>query len=287
MIGERRAEYAGFGTRELFVDGAGPTLVLIHGFAQPAPCWRAVLERAERAGHRAVAVDLPGFGDADPLSAGPRLPQLVNFLRAVITAHGAAAPVVVVGNSLGASTAVRLLDAEPDLPVRGLVALSTATDKWTALVRAAMLNRGRMLVLIGALRLPAMLVGHGAHRVGARLLYGDYRLADAAAVALLAEPLGSPRIRRDLAMLSGQLVTEVAEVATARDLAYPTVFVHGTRDKLVSVAASRNLHAANQGSRLEVLEGVGHCPHLDAPDRIAELAFELTGRAARDQTETA
>lgn len=286
MIGERRAEYAGVGTRELYVSGAGPTLVLVHGFGHPAPCWRPVLQRCAAAGQAAIAVDLPGFGHAEPPSTGPFLPQLVRFLRAVVTTHGASIPVVLVANSLGASSAVRLLDTEPGLPVRGLVALNTATDQWTALMKAGMIRRGRTLAGLAGLPLPAAILGRGANIVGARLLYGDYRLADAATVALLTDQLSSRRVRRDLAALGGPLMVEVAVVATAHDITYPTVFVHGTRDRLVAVAASKRLHAANPASRLELLDGIGHCPHLDAPDRITTLALQLAGAAGGTRTGT-
>lgn len=286
MIGERRATYAGVGTRELYVDGAGPTLVLVHGFGHPAPCWRPVLQRCAAAGQAAIAVDLPGFGDADAASPGPFLPQLVRFLRAVVTTHGAGTPVVLVANSLGASSAVRLLDTESDLPVCGLVALNTATDQWTPLMKAAMIRRGRTLAGLAGLPLRGAIFGRGANIVGARLLYGDYRLADAAAVALLTDQLSSRQVRRDLAALGGPLMFEVAVVATAHDITYPTVFVHGTRDKLVAVAASKHLHAANPASRLELLDGIGHCPHLDAPDRITALALELAGAAGGIRTGT-
>lgn len=286
MIGERRAEYAGVGTRELYVDGTGPTLVLVHGFGHPAPSWHPVLQRCAAAGQAAIAVDLPGFGDADPPSSGPFLPQLVRFLRAVVTTHGVGTPVVLVANSLGASGAVRLLDTESDLPVCGLVALSTATDQWTPLMKAAMMRRGRTLAALAKLPLPRAFFGRGANIVGARLLYGDYRLADPAAVALLTDQLSSLRERRELAALGGQLLSEVAVVATAHDITYPTVFVHGTRDKLVEVAASKHLHAANPRSRLELLDGIGHCPQLDAPDRITDLALQLAGAAGGTRTGT-
>lgn len=204
-----------------------------------------------------------------------------------MTTHGAVTPVVLVGNSLGASTAVRLLDTEPDLPVRGLVALDTATDQWTLLVKAGMLCRGRTLAGVAGLPLPRAVFGIGANSIGARLLYGDYRLADPAVVALLTDQLGSRRVRRHLATLGGQLLREVAVVATAHDITCPTVFVHGTRDKLVAVAASKHLHAANPVSRLELLDGIGHCPQLDAPDRITDLALQLAGAAGGTCTGTA
>ncbi|OMC31215.1 hypothetical protein A5740_15380 [Mycobacterium sp. GA-1841] len=284
MIGERRAEYAGVGTRELYVDGAGPTLVLVHGFGHPAPCWRPVLQRCAAAGQAAIAVDLPGFGQADPPSTGPFLPQLVRFLRAVVTTHGIGTPVVLVGNSLGASAAVRLLDTESGLPVRGLLALDTATDRWTPLMKAGMTCRGRTLAALARLPIPGAIFGQSAKVVGAQLLYGDYRLADPAVVALLTDQLSSRRVRSDFAVLGGRLMVEVAVVATAHDIAYPTVFVHGTRDKLVAVAASKRLHAANPQSRLELLDGVGHCPQLDAPDHITALALQLAGAVGGTRT---
>lgn len=65
MITQARASYAGVGTRTLTVTGRGTPVVLLHGFADSADTWRGVLTRLEAAGRPAVAVDLPGFGQAD------------------------------------------------------------------------------------------------------------------------------------------------------------------------------------------------------------------------------
>jgi len=66
---EHRLELAGFETRALELEGSGPPLVLLHGFADSADTWRTLLDRLGRADRRAVAVDLPGFGTADRLHA--------------------------------------------------------------------------------------------------------------------------------------------------------------------------------------------------------------------------
>jgi len=277
VIGERRAGYAGYRTRELFVEGAGPKLVLVHGFGHPAPCWRPVLERCARAHRPAVAIDLPGFGLADPLAPGPALPQLVRFLEAVVTAQGASAPVVLVGNSLGAATAVRMLDTVPGLPVRGLVALDIATDQWTPLVKTLLVADGRAFTAAAGLPLPRLLQGSASRRLVARLLYGDPRAADPAMVRMLADQFSTRTGRRELARLATRLKAEVSAAARTGDIACPTIVVHGRRDLVVAPAASRNLHAATPGSRLVLLDGIGHCPHLDAPDDIVALATELAG----------
>ncbi|MEV0251767.1 alpha/beta hydrolase [Nocardia sp. NPDC050712] len=287
MPRERRAVYAGYRTRELYVQGAGPTLVLVHGFGTPAPCWQPVLARCEQAGQPAVAVDLPGFGAADPLAAGPRLPQLVRFLADVVARHGAATPVVLVGNSLGAATCVRLLDTVPGLPVGGLLALGTATDQWTPLVRAALIGRGRPLAALAALPLPLprAVRDRVAVRLVGRVLYGRSP-ADPALVGLLLAELGSIE-RRELVSIGIGYVSDVAAVAAVRTIGCPTIVVHGTRDRLVAGQGSRNLAAAVPGSRLVVLEGVGHCPHLDATDEVVALARELARAISATGTETA
>jgi len=107
FIEERRAVYAGFGTRELAVAGNGPTILLVHGFGDAADGWRLVLDLLQDAGQAAVAVDLPGFGQADPLDEGELLPQLDAFVAAAIRAYGGTEGVVVVGNSLGGAAAAR------------------------------------------------------------------------------------------------------------------------------------------------------------------------------------
>ncbi|MGW4248871.1 alpha/beta fold hydrolase, partial [Nocardia sp. NPDC004722] len=69
-ITESTRSYAGVRTRVLSVAGAGTPIVLFHGFADSADTWREVLVRLARAGRTALAVDLPGFGAADPRRAG-------------------------------------------------------------------------------------------------------------------------------------------------------------------------------------------------------------------------
>ncbi|EJZ06597.1 alpha/beta hydrolase fold protein, partial [Mycolicibacterium fortuitum subsp. fortuitum DSM 46621 = ATCC 6841 = JCM 6387] len=112
MITESRAGFGGVGTRVLSVPGSGTPVVLLHGYADSADTWRGVLTRLEALGRRTLAVDLPGFGQADPRGTGPLLPQFDGFADALLTETG---PAVLVGNSLGAATALRAAARNPDL----------------------------------------------------------------------------------------------------------------------------------------------------------------------------
>jgi len=44
----------------------GPPVLLVHGYPESAYMWRAVIEPLGEAGWRALAPDLPGYGDSEP-----------------------------------------------------------------------------------------------------------------------------------------------------------------------------------------------------------------------------
>src|SRR3712207_8432150 len=86
---EYRESFGGFTTRVLELEGDGPPLVLLHGYADSADTWRLVLDELARLERRAIAVDLPGFGRADRLRLDePILPQFDRFAAAAVGATG-------------------------------------------------------------------------------------------------------------------------------------------------------------------------------------------------------
>ncbi len=103
---EHRLNLAGYETRVLELEGDGPPIVMFHGYADSADTWRHALALLARQGRRAVAVDLPGFGTADPLLGDPILPQLDSFATAALryAAGRSATPVIALGNSLGGAS---------------------------------------------------------------------------------------------------------------------------------------------------------------------------------------
>ena len=111
---EHRQSFAGYETRVLELEGDGPPILMFHGYADSADTWRQALALLSRHGQRAVAVDLPGFGAADPLSHQPILPQLDEFAAGAVryAAGRPRQPVVVVGNSLGGCVALRLAERQ-------------------------------------------------------------------------------------------------------------------------------------------------------------------------------
>jgi pimeloyl-ACP methyl ester carboxylesterase len=275
FIEERRAVYAGFGTRELAVAGNGPTILLVHGFGDAADGWRLVLDLLQDAGQAAVAVDLPGFGQADPLDDGALLPQLDAFLADVIRHYGRAQGVVVVGNSLGAAGAVRAV-RDHGLPIAAVMTLGVAGVRWKPLT--ASINVIAVVLRVVA-TVPVPIPGR-PHQIVLRrtlspLLYGERSAVDPRVVASIAGGIADVKTTHRLVQLGAMFKAELDRTHEYGGIGVPMTVVHGARDRLVPVSASRVLHEANPGSRLVVLRRAGHCPQLDAADVVAHHAREL------------
>jgi pimeloyl-ACP methyl ester carboxylesterase len=60
--------------------------------------------------------------------------------------------------------------------------------------------------------------------------------------------------------------------------ALPTLIVWGERDSIIPLRHGREAHAAMPGSRLEVFPGAGHMPHVDDPERFAEVLIDFCAR---------
>jgi pimeloyl-ACP methyl ester carboxylesterase len=270
-IQTRSALYAGYRTRELAVAGDGPTCVLLHGFGHPADCWRPVLTRLAAAGRSAVAVDLPGFGRAEDTRRGPKLPQLDAFVTDVVRRHGARTPVTLVGNSLGGLMAVRA--ASRSLPIAAAVPLAAAGFGWTPAIRVGTIGGLRPIAVLAEIPVPQLIRRPLVDAIVRLLMYGDRSDADPAMIELLTTTIHDRTAARRLMRAAIAYAAQVSTHQRIDGVTCPVTVVHGGRDRIVSLAASRRLHAFIPGSALVVLDKAGHCPQLDAPDTVTELAL--------------
>jgi haloacetate dehalogenase len=96
--------------------GAGPAMVLLHGYPQTGHMWRKVMPAlAER--FTVVAPDLRGYGDSDHPASGYDKRTMAADVADVIGALGLA-PVVLVGHDRGARVAHRFALDHPRLLTR-------------------------------------------------------------------------------------------------------------------------------------------------------------------------
>jgi pimeloyl-ACP methyl ester carboxylesterase/ketosteroid isomerase-like protein len=58
----------------------------------------------------------------------------------------------------------------------------------------------------------------------------------------------------------------------------PLLLISGDEDRISPLATNAEpLHKAIRGSRLEILKGIGHLPHVEAPDKVNQMAREFFG----------
>lgn len=278
MIGEHSASFAGVPTRVLSVQGKGIPVLLFHGYGDTADTWRGVLARLAKAGRPAMAFDLPGFGQSGPRSPGPLLPQFDDFADAVLAEFG---PAVLVGNSLGAATAVRAAGRRPE-SVKAIVTLDDPLYVQHFLARLIRSREVPARFWLAAARIPVPdLALRWATALGARTaLYGPGTGAGPEVIAQWRQSMASMADVATLGRYAVQYAYETREGHSGVEVRCPAVIVHGKRDRIIPVDASRMLHQQIPGSSLVVLPTAGHCPQLDAPDEVVQLILGMLAKVA-------
>jgi pimeloyl-ACP methyl ester carboxylesterase len=274
MITEDRVCFNGVHTRQLSVAGDGPPIALLHGFADGADTWRALLAEFDAAGRAALAVDMPGFGHADPREPGPIMPQLDAFIDDVIADTG---PVILMGNSLGACVSVRAA-ARGSGNVRGAIAVDEPILASHWLMR---LGRGRadpFRVLDHRMPIPKDLYHRAVRRTLARLLYADPARVDPDVLARFTVQASDRSRTRTLLGDARAVALETAGGYDSERVRCPLLVIHGRKDRVIPVHASERLHESVPASTLVVLPNSGHCPQLDDPAGLATHVLRFLDR---------
>ena len=265
---EHRLSLDGFHTRVLELEGDGPPLVLFHGYGDSADTWRPLLDILGRQERRAVAVDLPGFGAASPLGPGAMLPQLDAFAGALVEYAADGAPVVVAGNSLGGVVALRLAE-RADLPLEGVIPIAPAgleMPRWFEIIERDPVIRTLLTLPVP---IPSQVIQRAVGEVYRRLA----GIGDGAVVSMFASHYRD-RVTVSRYLDAGRrLLPELSAGPFEFERIHcPVLLVWGTRDRMVSHTGAQVLQQAVPHVRVELLDGIGHCPQLEVPQRIAELA---------------
>ena len=260
----------------------GSEVVLVHGLGSAARLeWQHTLP-ALASRHRVYAPDLPGFGDSDHPESGYGIElftrALAGFIRALRLTR-----VTLVGASMGGGVALALAQRHPDLVER------------LALVDAFGLGRPRLMPQHLLLSLPGL---------------GELSMKAAAAAVAVAPPALVLALRRRMLgagrpLGDGDYVQELrriyrhpgygrAYLATIRSLAAfdwrssdlesrlaglrcPVLFIWGENDPLFPLEQAVEAQARLPGSRLLVIAGAGHSPHVERPQEVNRELLDFAG----------
>lgn len=207
------------------------------------------------------------------MAPGPLLPQLDEFVAALVERYGdPGAPVVLAGNSLGGVAALRAAQGAGSR-VGAVVAVSPAGFGHASWIDTA--ERLRVLSgMLGYLPAPLWILRQILGRTYGGMTVGQaHRRPRGSRTAYAAQF----RRRSDLRRAFAGAESLLTEIRTAYDLSAihcPVRLVWGTKDRLTLFEGAQRCLAGVAGAELVVLEGCGHCAQLEAPREIAEV---LTG----------
>lgn len=265
VLDERIARFAprqskGISYREA---GAGPALVLLHGIGSSSASWLFQLESL--AGYRLIAWDAPGYGASAFLTMAEPRPAdyaqaLHDFVERLLLKD-----VVLVGNSLGCLMAGAYAAAHPER-VRSLVLLGPAGGYADLPDREAMLAaRLRQLDELGPAGLAEQrsptLVAKGSPPLALELVRWSQRRI---------QPQGYRQAVHCLAQ--GRLAVD------ARHYGKRVLVACGTEDVITPEAGCKAIARAFPRSEYRSLPGVGHAPHVEAPELVNELIAAFAAR---------
>lgn len=273
------------GTRLHYVEaGAGPPVVLLHGFPETHRSWDLQLPFLVACGFRVVAPDLRGYGESARPSGGYDLDTLVGD-AAALCRHVSDAPVRVVGHDWGGAITWLLATRHPELVERAVVIACAHPS----LMQIALASNVRQLAkswYMFFFQLPllpeAWLAQRGARNLGRlfRQTPGAERapreiVASAQGavgrVASLGPPLAYYRtaIRQGLGTLFHRPELPRVEV--------PVTLIWAEHDACFTRELAEEHERIAPALSLHVLRGTGHFAHQEDPERVNALLGEALG----------
>jgi pimeloyl-ACP methyl ester carboxylesterase len=281
-----RSRWIDVGLPVHYLDFGGPAdasiIVAVHGLGGSALNWLSIAPLLG-ARYRLMAPDLAGHGltRARGRSTSVRANHaLLHQFVTTITDQ----PVVLLGNSMGGMIALLEAGLHPET-VAGLILLDPASPFLPGvpdpLVAAAFTGYTMPLVNRAVMVARRRLLGsETAVRTLLRFLCAD---PSRVAADVVAEHVEQARIRSAFPHADQEFLRAARSVvatasglrrssyrATIRTATAPALVIHGDKDRLIPVSASRALARQHPSWRLVVLPGVGHVPQLEAPSVTAE-----------------
>ena len=266
----------------------GQPILLLHGFGASSGHWRHCAPHLVDLGWRVYGLDLLGFGASDqpsrPLDNRLWGLQVSSFLNQVV-----ARPAVLVGNSLGALTALTAAVLTPSR-IRAVVAAplpdpallrkrAQPQDPW----RRRWQRRLLCLVLhVLPLELIVPLIARTPLlQIGLQGAYLKPVGDDRELLRLIAAPARRPTAAGALrGMTLGMGCRH--ERFTAPELLWrlksPMLLIWGRQDRFVPVAIGEKLASENPKLDLTVINGCGHCPHDERSEQFLKMMLNWLDR---------
>ncbi|MGS0683636.1 alpha/beta fold hydrolase [Nakamurella sp. GG22] len=258
--------------------GQGTPLVLLHGGALDHRMWSRQVGALSN-DHRVIAPDLRGHGrSSTPTGPFRHCDDIADLMHELGTG-----PAVVIGVSMGGSTAVDMAIEYPDT-VAALVVSGAGSsepdwrDPWM-LALFATWERAAQEKDAEAWIDTFLLIGNGPHRtlddLDPRVLE---ELREQAVHTITSHVSGGSPVLPDPVSNARQ---------RARDISVPLLAISGTLDSDDHIRIARELAEAVADGSTVVIAGTAHYPNMEQPDEFNSAILEFLAQSVRPRGEVA
>ncbi len=257
------------------MEGEGPALLLLHGIAGSSRTWRDVIP-ALTGRFTVIAPDLMGHGQSEKPDGDYSLGAFASGLRdllALLDVDRAS----VIGHSFGGGVALQLAYQHPERCERLVLVDSGGLGREVNLMLRMMTLPGSEYVM--PVVFPAFL-RHWGDSLFRTMADRGIRVGHAAEIWSAYASLTEVENRHAFARTINAVIDPGGQTVSAMDRLYlaaplPTLIVWGDRDGIIPVSHAYAAHQAMPGSRLVVLDGVGHFPQVEAPEKFVDALVDF------------
>lgn len=248
------------------IEGSGPDVVMIHGFAASLHTWNEVSAHMSKQ-FRIIRFDLPPFGLTGPAldEHGEVRKMDVAFYQQFVDAMLEALQIkkcVMIGNSFGGFLSWDQAQRHPER-VRGLI-LSDAVGYQAPLPIYITLFTIKPIAWLTRYTVPAFLL-----RMAVRDVYGDKRKLKKAVLNRYLELFMHKPNRSAVGHMVGVFTDGELGSDRISGIECKTLIVWGGNDRWVNIEMAARFNKDIARSELKVYREVGHIPMEEVPDRFA------------------
>jgi pimeloyl-ACP methyl ester carboxylesterase len=260
-------------------SGNGPAVLFIHGLTGSHRNWAQLVEKLNT-DHRVLAPDLFGHGASEKLMGDYSLGAHAATLRDLLD-RLEIDRITLVGHSFGGGIAMQFCYLFPERVEHLVLVASGGLGRAVSpLLRAATVpGAGWILPVIAS-----GWVRGRVETVGRALTSRGWRASsDTTEIWRGFTSLADADSRRAFLATTRSVIDPGGQTVTAHDhlpmaIEVPTLIVWGTRDRMIPAWHATTAHEVISDSRVVLFEGAGHFPHLDQPERFAQLLSDFIRR---------
>ncbi len=238
------------------IAGSGPAILILHGWGGSSDSWSKVKTTLSEKGYMVICPDFPGFGKSQVPKTTWGISEYVEWTQNFIKFLNLN-KISVIGHSFGGRVAISLTSHYPE-GIESLILCSAAGIKHNPSFKTKIIFRlAKIWNAIFSLKLLTGMKNKARDFFYVFLRHKDYAKANLAMKEIMKKVLAE-----DLSPLLSKINVE-------------TLIVWGDKDKIVLPKDALIFKEKIEKSKLEFLKDVGHSPHLEEPEKLAEIILKF------------